>query len=94
MKLFFLLLIIVCISNFNFIHAAPAEMVFKVVMPDNVDVEVFNIGGKMKSDYKPSETTEATTTTTTAESSTTTTGKVLPPVLNKAKNLNVEAEEE
>lgn len=71
MKLLLLLLIvIVCISNFNFIYAAPKEMVFKIIMPDDIAVDTFNIGGKVNSNAESE--TEATTVATT------TTLKALP----------------
>lgn len=96
MKLFFLLVIfiIVCISNFNFIHAAPGEIVFKILVPDNIEVDNFNIGGKVKAGAAAAavepETTPTTTTSTTV--STTTAPKEIPAA-NAAKSLEDTDEE-
>lgn len=98
MKLFFLLVIflIACISNFNFIHAAPGEIVFKILVPDNIDVDNFNIGGKVKQGVAaaaPAVDPETTPTTTTSTTVLTTTTLKENPAANAAKSLEDTDEE-
>lgn len=91
MKLFlcFFFFIIICISN---ICAAPGEMIFKIVVPDNIAVDSFNVGGKVKNDGENPVAPVTTTLPTTTTLATTTTFKrgIEPKAIAKSE----ETEEE
>jgi hypothetical protein len=92
MKLLLLFfIVIICISsNFKFVDSAPGEMIFKIVVPDNIDVDSFNVGGKVKNNDGGAAAPPTTVAATTA----TTAGKVAETTNMKTPLQKTEEEEE